>query len=65
MDVELTNNTYSDGCLYVKVAAVVAQKFHQAICTNTSTAVKKLCGGLCHWYITAFLSRSQSVKEKF
>lgn len=56
LDDALTYNTYSDGGLYVQIAAVVAEVFHQAICTNTSAAVKKLSGGLCHRYVAAFLS---------
>lgn len=51
-----TYNTYGDGRLNVDVAAVVTKQLHQTICTHTSTGTEKLCCGLCHWHIAAFLA---------
>lgn len=54
-DVLLTDDSYSDCSLYVQIAAIVAEKFHQAVCANARAAAEELRGGLSHWYITAFL----------
>lgn len=51
----LTHNTHSDGGLYVLVATVVPEMFHQAVCADTSAAAEKLCGRLCHRHVAAFL----------
>lgn len=52
---KLTHNTHSNGGLYVLVATVVPEMFHQAVCADTSAAAEKLCGRLCHRHVAAFL----------